>query len=140
MYPTVVSSTPTQIVKTKRKESMQRISTALVQTLSQKILVLSLMILLSLSGLFIFFEQPSYAVMTSKSKLSQEDKIEGAYEFSVGAGILEEDKQASDNRNETFQPGDKATERGVKTSKEPSSEPGLIEKAQELIEKVTGKS
>ena len=116
---------------------MQRILLALVQTLRQRVL-LGLMIFISLSGLFIFFEQPSYAVTASKDKLSQEEKIEGAYEFRVGTGILEEDKQASDNRNETFQPSDKANERSVKTSKEPSSKPGLIEKTQELIEKVKG--
>jgi exosome complex RNA-binding protein Csl4 len=96
------------------------------------------MIFISLSGLFIFFEQPSYAVTASKDKLSQEEKIERAYEFREGTGFLEEDKQASDNKAETFQPDDKAKEKSVKTSKEASSEPGLVEKAQELIEKVTG--
>ena len=117
---------------------MQRILFALVQALRQKIFVLSLMIFI-ISSLFIFFEQPSYAVTASRDKLSQEEKIERAYEFREGTGFLEEDKQASDNKDEIFQPSDKANEKSVKSSKEASSEPGLVKKAQELIEKVTGK-
>lgn len=118
---------------------MQRILLTLGQALRQRVFVLGLMILIGLSSLFVFFEQPSYAVMSSKDKLTSQEKIDRAYEIREGAGILEEDKQISANRNETFQPGDKANEKSVKTSKEPSSQPGLLEKAQELVDKVTGK-
>jgi len=91
----------------------------------QRIFLFCLMIFISLSGLFIFFEA---AVTASKDKLSQEEKIE--HEFREGTGLLEEDKQASDNKAETFQPDDKAKE-----NPSASSEPGLVEKAQELIER-----
>jgi len=56
-----------------------------------------------------------------------------AYEFREGTGLLEEDKQASDKPkpfNLTIKQKKKC-----KTSKEASSEPGLVEKAQELTER-----
>ena len=70
---------------------MQRILLTLVP-LRQKILVLGLMTLITLSGLFIF-GRPSYAVTRAMDKLSQEEKIERAYEFREGTGMLEELRQ-----------------------------------------------
>jgi len=59
---------------------------------------------------FIYFLLSSLVTVTaSKDKLSQEEKIERAYLFREGTGLLEEDKQASEA--ETFQPDDKAKEK-----------------------------
>ena len=118
---------------------MQRIILGLGQALRQRILALGLMILMSLSGLFIFFEQPSYAVTSSADKLSQEDKIDRAYQFREGAGILEEVRQEeSPNKDQPFDPSDKAKVKSVKASKEPNPEPSLVEQAKKVVEKVTG--
>lgn len=118
---------------------MQQILLTLKQGLRQKVFVLSLMMFISLSNLLILFAQPSYAITAPRDQLTQEDKIERAYEFREGAGILEEDKQASNSRNQLFQPKDKANEKSVKASKEANNPLNLLEKAQELVEKVTGK-
>ena len=118
---------------------MQRIVLSLGQALRQRIFVLGLMTLIALSGLFIFVEHPSYAVTRAMDKLSQEEKIEGAYEFRVGTGILEEERQEkSPNAGEAFDPSDKANVESVKASKEENPEPSLPEQLQKAIKKVTG--
>lgn len=117
---------------------MQR-TLAVLGQLRQKLLILSLMSLIALSGLFIFIEHPSYAVTASKDKLSAEDKIDRAYQFREGAGILEEVRQAeSPNKTEAFDPIDKANVESVKASKELNPEPSFVEQAQKAIKKVVG--
>jgi len=69
------------------------------------------MIFISLSGLFIF-EQPSYAVTASKTNCLKKKRL-NTYNLE-GTGLLEEDKQASDNKAKTFQPDDKAKEKKCK--------------------------
>lgn len=118
---------------------MQRILLSLGQALRQKIFVLGLMTLIALSGLFIFAQHPSYAVMRAMDKLSPDEKIDRAYETSEGAGILEEDRQEkSPNASEAFDPSDKANEKSVEASKETNPEPSLGEQVQKVIRKVTG--
>lgn len=119
---------------------MQRILLSLGQALRQKIFVLGLMTLVALSGLFIFGEHPSYAVTRSMDKLSQDEKIERAYDFRQGTGILEEERQdKSPNKAEAFDPSDKANVESVKASKEPNPEPSLVEQAKKVVDKVLGK-
>lgn len=49
--------------------------------------VLSLMLLLVISTLFVFAQQPSYAYPASENtKLTSQEKIDRAYTFSEGAG------------------------------------------------------
>lgn len=118
---------------------MQRILLTLVP-LCQKIFVLGLMTLITLSGSFIFVEHPSYAVTRAMDKLSQEEKIERAYEFREGTGILEEVRQEeSPNKADAFDPSDKANVKSVKTSSEKNPEPSFVEQAKKVVEKVTGK-
>lgn len=125
---------------------MQRIISTLSQGLQKSIFVLGLMILLSLSGLFIFVSAPVYAstleeqkLIPADQRLTPQEKIDRAYEFSEELGVLEEVKQQSANADKKAQPGETSNVKTVKASKEANSEPGLVEKAQELIEKVTGR-
>jgi hypothetical protein len=124
---------------------MQRILLALRQAWPQRILVIGLMLLLSLSGLFIFVSAPVYATTleemklkpTDEGRLTPEQKIEHAYEFGQASGAMEERKQE----------GLKAERTGIKDKGDDESlqfyeakpEPTLVEKAQKLVEKVTGK-
>lgn len=118
---------------------MPRMILGLSQGLRQRIFALSMMLFIALSSLFIFGQQPSYAVTSSRDKLSQEEKTERAYDFRVGTGFLEEDKQESPNANKIFKPEDKANEDSVKASDAAKSEQGLVEQAKGLIDKITGK-
>ena len=125
---------------------MQRIISTLGQGLQKSIFVLGLMSLIIVSSLLIFVPAPIYATTLEEQKLipadqrlTPEEKIERAYEFSEGVGILEEAKQESANANKKFYPGNTANLKTVKASKEADSEPNLLEKAQQFLEKVTGK-
>lgn len=111
---------------------------SLVRAFSQKFMALALMLLIVLSGLFIFVDSPSYAITSSRDKLSSEDKIDRAYQFREGAGILEEEKQESSSANQIFKPEDKANIKSVKKSQATDSEKSLVEQGKDLLEKVTG--
>lgn len=125
---------------------MQRITSNIGQGLQKSILVLGLMILIIVSSLLIFVSAPVYATTLEEQKLipadqtlTPEEKIDRAYELNEGAGILEEAKQESANANKKFNPNKAANLKNVKASKQADSEPNLLEKAQQLVEKVTGK-
>lgn len=61
------------------------------QELCRKILVLALVTLLNLSGLFLLFNPPSLAIPDSPNQLTNEDKIERAYDgYGADSGIREE--------------------------------------------------
>lgn len=121
---------------------MLSILLTLSQRIFRQILAVCLMTLIVLSGLLIFTSLPIYAatqeevqLVPSNFKPSAEEKIERAYEMSEATGRLEEAKQELGNPNDYFDYNKKAN---VKTIIESSkSEPGLVEKAKELIEKVT---
>jgi len=111
------------------------------QVSAQKVFATALIaIVISLA---ILTTAPSYAATYAEQKLvppaerilTPEEKIERAYEFGEGAGILEESKQKSPNANTLTRPGEKMNVKNVTTSK---SEQGLVEKAKELVEKVKG--
>jgi len=112
----------------------------LCQVSAKKLLATALIaIVISLALL----NTPSYAGTYAEQKLvppaekilTPEEKIERAYEFGEGAGMLEESKQGSPNANTLTKPGEKMNVKSVTNSK---SEQGLVEKAKELVEKVKG--
>ena len=117
---------------------MQRLLLTLGQALRRSIVVLGLMMLISLSGLFILVQQPSYA-----DHLTPEEKVDRAYEYSEATGLKEEDRQEAYEEAvkdaESTGTMEKAFERNLKAERKENPEPNLIEKAEELVEKVTGK-
>ena len=61
------------------------------QALCRKILVLALVTLLNLSGLFLVFNPPSLAIPESPYQLTNEDKLDRAYDgYGADSGIREE--------------------------------------------------
>ena len=118
---------------------MQSIGSSLKQILRRSFL-LSLMLLMVVSTLFIFVQQPSYAFPNSDTtKLTPQEKIDRAYTFSEGVGLKEEQRQEayeeaieeSENPEKTYEENTKAYRKEM--------QPVLIEKAEELVETVTGK-
>lgn len=107
------------------------------QTFARKVMTLGLMLLVIFSGLFGFVD-PSFAATSSRDKLSSEEKIDRAYQYRQGTGILEEEKQDSPSANQIFKPEDKANLKSVKESQATDSEKSLIEQGKDLLEKVTG--
>ena len=107
----------------------------LLKSLAQKIVVLGLMLLIVFSSV-----APSYAITASRDKLTSQDKIDRAYQFREGAGILEEEKQESpSSASKVFKPEDKANIKSVKESQATDSEKSLIQQGKDLLEKVTEK-
>ncbi|MEH2068897.1 MAG: hypothetical protein V7K47_12175 [Nostoc sp.] len=111
-------------------------------------LIVSLMMFVSLSGSFILTPQASYATTLEELQLipreyrpTSEEKINRANEYDPGVGLQEENKQQSyeeavkDAQN--LGTMEKAYERNLKA--EGKSEPNLLEKAGELVEKATNK-
>jgi cobalamin biosynthesis protein CbiD len=121
---------------------MQRIFSAIGQAFGKGILIFGLMSLLSLSGLFIFANQPALA----DKPLQADEKIDRAYTMSEATGLIEEDRQeaydeAAEAVSEDPKQGlEKIYEADLNAyEKENPDENGLIEGAKELVEKVTGK-
>lgn len=121
---------------------MQRILSTIGQAFAKRILILGLVSLLSLSGLFMFSNQPALA----DKALSPEEKIDRAYTYNEAAGLQEEDRQAAyDAAAQAVQEDpkvgiEKIYEEDLKEfKKENPDENGLLEGAKELVEKVTGK-
>lgn len=115
----------------------------LISAFFRRVIVLSLVAFLCLSGLSIFTSSPVNAATEEELKLvppdyepSADEKIERAYELSGATGRLEEAKQQITKSDEYFDPTKKANIRTFQ-SEAKGSEPGLIEKAKELVEKVT---
>jgi len=121
---------------------MQKILAAIGQAFGKGILIFGLMSLLSLSGLFIFANQPALA----DKPLQADEKIDRAYTMSESAGLREEARQeaydeAAEAVSEDPKQGlEKIYEADLNAyEKENPDENGLIEGAKELVEKVTGK-
>jgi hypothetical protein len=114
------------------------------KVLRQSIVVIGLILLISLSGLFILTQPPTYAVTSAANKLTPEEKIDRAYEYSEATGFREEQRQREQAYEQAKQDAqspdslEQAYERNLKDYNQ-ENEPGLIEKAQELIEDVTNK-
>ncbi|MBW4665496.1 MAG: hypothetical protein KME01_15090 [Chroococcus sp. CMT-3BRIN-NPC107] len=107
---------------------------SLLKSVAQKVVTLGLMLLIVFSSV-----APSYAITASRDKLTSQDKIDRAYQFREGAGILEEEKQESSSANQVFKPEDKANLKSVKESQATDSEKSLIDQGKDLLEKITGK-
>lgn len=118
---------------------MQRFVSSFKQILRRSF-ILSLMLLIAASTSLIFAQQPSYAYPASeKTKLTPQEKIDRAYTFSEGAGRLEAQKQESYQEaiEESSNP-EKAYKENTKVYRD-EMKPGLVEKAEDLVENVTGK-
>lgn len=116
---------------------------ALIKAFFRRIILLSLVAFLCLSGISIFTSLPVNAGTEAELKLipqdyqpNAEEKIERAYELSGATGRLEEAKQELTNSNENFDPTKKANVKTIKAQAK-GSEENLIEKAKSLVEKVT---
>jgi hypothetical protein len=123
---------------------MQRIFSAIGQAFAKRILLFTLMSLLSLSGLFVFANQPALADKPLNSPSKAEETIDRAYTFSEATGLKEEDRQeAYEEATEALNDPkglDKIYEEDLKEfRKENPGENGLVEGAKDLVDKVTGK-
>lgn len=127
---------------------MSKTLLALKQVLSTGVLIVISIIFISVCGLFIG-QQPSYATTQAELKLippeykpTAEEKINRAYEYDPGVGIQEEERQKAyeqaikDSKN--LNTLEKAYERNLKAEQGQNRE-GIIEKASDIIDQVTGK-
>ncbi|MBE9126469.1 MULTISPECIES: hypothetical protein [unclassified Coleofasciculus] len=117
---------------------MQRFLKAIQQFFSQTIWVLSLISLLSLSGLFIFTSQPTLAAPDNPlTTPPQGNKTElGLSE----QGQQEAYKEATETLNKDPLKGtEKLYEEEYKEYKESQPKQGLVEKTKELVEDITSK-
>ena len=115
----------------------------LITAFLRRIILLSLVAFLCLSGISIFTSLPVNAGTEAELKLipqdyqpSAEEKLDRAYDLSGATGRLEESKQELTNSNENFAPTKKANVKTIKAQAK-GSEENLIEKAKGLVEKVT---
>lgn len=120
---------------------MQRIFSAIGQAFGKGLLIFGLMSLLSLSGLFIFANQPALA----EKSLQPQEKINRAYDMNEAAGIQEEERQAAYDKaaevvTDPKKGLEKIYEKDLKAyEKENPSDNSLVEGAKNLVDKVTGK-
>ncbi|MUH00524.1 hypothetical protein F7734_52945 [Scytonema sp. UIC 10036] len=109
----------------------------------QSIVVLGLMLLISVSSLFFFTQQPSYAVTSRANQLTPEEKIDRAYEYSEATGLREEDRQKAyeqavkDSNNP--QTVEKTYQRNLKAEAQDNPNSNILEQAKELVDRVTTK-
>jgi hypothetical protein len=118
---------------------MQRIFSAIGGVLVKRVLMFSLMCLLSVSGLFIFASQPALAERPVSAK------IDSAYQTSQAAGRSQEQRQdAYDEATEAISSDPKQGleeiyEEDLQEYREQNPDRGgLLEGAKELVDKVTG--
>ncbi|MCF2145545.1 hypothetical protein IQ276_003560 [Desmonostoc muscorum LEGE 12446] len=127
---------------------MPKILLTLKKALRSSFVIVSLMIFISLSGSFIFIQQASYATTLEELKLippeykpNSEEKINRANEYDPGVGVQEEARQEAYEQavkdSQNLGTIEKAYERNLKA--EGKSEPNLLDKAGEIVEKATGK-
>jgi hypothetical protein len=122
---------------------MQTFLAIVNKALRQSVVVLGLMLFISLSGLFFFTQQPSYAVTSRANQLTPEEKIDRAYEYSEAAGLREEDRQKAyeqaiedSNSPKTIE---KTYERNIKAEEQENQSPNILEQTKELVDRVTTK-
>lgn len=110
---------------------MQRILTALGQAFRQSILVVGLISLLTLSNIFIFASQPAYAA----SQLTAQE-VDSTSANSAAIELREESYEEAAEQARDPKKQDEIYQESVKATNQ--SNPGLIEGAKELVEKVIG--
>jgi hypothetical protein len=114
----------------------------IISAIGKRVLIVSLMSLLSFSGLFIFSSQPAFA----DQKAAAEAAITRADDLSEASELKEEDRQeAYEEATEAVANPkvglEKIYEEDLKEYKEENpSKNVLVEGAKELVEKVTGKN
>ncbi len=124
---------------------MQQIFAAITQDVVKRVLIIGLMSLLSLSGLFVFANQPAFADKSFNKSTPSEAAIDRAYEMNEAAGFKEEDRlEAYEEATEAVENPkvglEKIYEEDLKEyQKENPSENPLVEGAKDIVEKVTGK-
>ncbi len=123
---------------------MQQMFSVIGQAFVKRVLIVGLMSLLSLSGLFIFANQPALADKPLNRPSQAEEVIDRAYTMSEATGLREEDRQeAYEEAAEAINDPkglDKIYDEDLKAfRKENPGENGLLEGAKELVDKVTGK-
>lgn len=111
-----------------------------IAAIAQRVLIIGLISFLSLSGLFVYSNQPAFA-----DKAPAEAAIDRAYDMSEAAGFKEEDRQEAyeEATQAVANPKvglEKIYEEDLKEYKEENpSQNTLVEGAKDLVEKVTGK-
>lgn len=121
---------------------MERIFSAIGQAFAKRVLILGLMSLLSLSGLFLFANQPALA--DTSSKRPSEEAIDRAYTMSEATGLREEARQeAYDEATGAINDPsgiEKIYKEDLKSyeKENPDANGGVLEGAKELVDKVTG--
>lgn len=113
---------------------MQRILLALGQALRKSVVILCVMSLISVSSLFIFVAQPSYAA-TAFDKKPAQSSVAPSSTDTVGR---EKAYEEAVKDAESIDSIEKVYEENLEEYKEENPDPGLVEKAENLIEKVTG--
>ena len=120
---------------------MRKILSNLNQTFCQTIFVVGLMVLISLTNLFLFDNSYSYAATYSTNNLTPEEKIDRAYEYNEAAGFEEENRQEAYKQaikdSKSPQSLEKAYERNLKA--ENVKEPNILEQTGQLIQNATKK-
>ncbi|MBW4612746.1 MAG: hypothetical protein KME21_05600 [Desmonostoc vinosum HA7617-LM4] len=130
--------------------TMQKIFLSLKQVLRSSFLVIGLLMLISISSIFILVPQPSYATTLEELKLvppeykpNSEEKINRAYEYDPGVGVQEEERQEAYEQAikdaENLNTIEKAYKRNLKAEKAQNPQESFVEQAKEVIENVTGK-
>ncbi len=115
---------------------MQRIFGAIGQAFRKSILILSLVSLVCLSSLLIFFNQPSYAATASSQDLTPEEEFQRA-RSSESPEVREEAYEEATQEAKSPRNEEKAYEENLKGYKEDNPGGGLVEGAKGLLEKVT---
>jgi len=118
---------------------MQRILSALGQSFRRGVLILGLISLISLSSLFIPVAQSSY-VATAAPAQAQEEDIDVLNYTDAPAKSREEAYEEAAEAAESPDKVLKAEEKEIKQFKKAESGGGLVEGAQNLLDKVTGNS
>jgi len=113
---------------------MQSVRKILRNMFQRSLVVLSLVCLFSFGGLWL--PQPGYAA-TNQSSMATEKADES---YTEAAGSREAGYEEAKQDAESLRSEEKAYERNLQTYKEEQPNPGLVEGAKDLIEKITGNS
>ena len=119
---------------------MNAILSALRKVLSKSILVVGLIGLISLSGMIMLPQQPASAALGIKSdRTATEYKTDGLAKENSAVTNRDEAYEAAVEAVENPQGIEKVYEKDLKAYEKQHPGEGLVEKAEEAIEKVTGK-
>ncbi|MBD6619935.1 hypothetical protein FNW02_30060 [Komarekiella sp. 'clone 1'] len=128
---------------------MQKILLTCKQVLRSTFLVFGLIMFISLSSSFIFIQQANATTLEElklvppEYKPNSQEKINRAYEYDPGVGVLEEERQEAYEQavkdGENLNTMEKAYERNVKAENEGKPQESIVDKAKEVIENVTAK-